>query len=903
MCLNETWLNSEIKDCEVSIPGYDIIRNDRPTYGGGVALYVRNDLKIIERDDIHRKHNVDSCWVEVIHKDNKNILIGTIYRPPAHDLDYYDKMLDLLSMVTTECKDIVLLGDFNLNSYDNVSARSIDSIQKMFDITQLVTSPTRQAVKITRDGRINHSNSLIDLIFTTMPNSHYNTCVIKTTISDHFLVKTKIHFSKVIKHKTVTFRDYKNFNQTDFKQAIMEFLEQNDIHACNDIERCWQIFKDGFINISNIFAPLVTRRLKPRKCPWITIEIVRNIHERDYYHKLYWKTKSEVHRNQYKAQRNFVTSLIRNTKRKYYEDKVNSNLNNPNKLWKIFNEVLSSKQKHSCPAFFTPNQFNNHFCSVGENIANSFENQDKSFPWKNPASIYAFKFQEIKHNNVRELLEKLSDSSSLDILNFDSKLLKIASEEITPVLTYIFNLSIRGGVFCSDWKIARVTPAYKDRGSKSDMNNYRPISCITHIAKILERLINKQVMDYLTKYSFISEDQSAYRTKYSTVTALHRVTEDWLSALNESQQIAVIYLDTKKCFDSIDHEILLEKLKCYGIKCNELQWFKSYLSRRTQKVFMENRYSDEGVLKYGVPQGSILGPTLFLLYINDISQYGIKATINIYSDDVLIYYASADINDLNKHLQDSLDNISYWYEKNRLVLSAEKCGVMLVTNKTNVEEICLRLNDDMLQQVDHFKYLGVYLDCHLTFNSHVLKKVSQMKSKLSFLRRLSTYLPQVALNKVYKALILPSLDYAITVWGQTSINNVNLLYRQEKLAARILCNDFDFINTRGDDLCNSLGWKNFNERLKFAISCTLYKAIHGLLPQYLCDPIIFDFEVHGYHTRGAINNNLHLPFPKNEKFKQSLYYNGAVIWNNLENMLRDSTSFTMFKRQYKLIYF
>ena len=868
-----------------------------------MALYIKNDIDYIDRDDIYSKHNIESCWIEIKHKHNKNILIGTIYRPPSENLEYFGKMVDLLSMLSTESKDLVLLGDLNINCLDKTKIKSVESIETMFDMKQLISAPTRQAIRATKDGNVTYASSLIDLIFTTVPNSHYNTCVVKTSISDHYLVKTKIRFSKIINHKTITFRDYKNFNDMAFKSDLVKFLDKENTLKLTDVEKVWTHFKEKFTDVSNCHAPLITRRLKPRKCPWMTTEIVKTIHERDYYHRLFWKKKNQIYKAEYKKRRNLVTSLIRNTKRKYYEDNINNNMGNPNMLWKTFNDLLGSKQKQMESTIFTASQFNAHFCAVGTTIADSFIGQDKTFPWKSPASIYTFSFKQITPNDVESLLKVLPNNSSLDILNFDHKLLKIACGEISTILAHIFNLSIKENTVCGDWKIARVTPAYKGKGTKGDMNNYRPISSIPHIAKLMERLINKQLVDYLTEHDLISADQSAYRAKHSTVTALHRVMEDWLDALNESQQIGVIFLDTKKCFDSIDHDILLNKMKHYGIVDNESKWFMSYLSGRKQKVFMNNKYSEEGTLKSGVPQGSILGPTLFLLFINDLSQYGLKSTINIYSDDVLIYFASNDITELTCTLQESLDSISHWYTRNRLLLNATKCGTMVISNKLHPDKMTLHLDNVFLDQVDSFVYLGVTIDPQLNFNFHCLKKVAQIKSKLSLLRRLSSFLSKECLSKMYKTMMLPSLEYAFTVWGQTSANNIEIIMKQEKLAARIICKNFDYIDTRGEDLCIELGWLHFNDRLKYAISCTMFKMIHGQLPDYLSNQIIYQFEVHGYQTRGAINNDLYLQFPKVEKFKQSLYYNGATIWNGLDNTLRDSVTLKAFKRQYRALYF
>ena len=882
----------------MTIPNYAILRNDRMTHGGGVAMYIKNDIKYKDRSDIYTKHNIESCWIELTGKENKNLLVGTIYRPPSANVDYYNRIIDMLNQVSTECKDIVLLGDFNLD-YFSYKGKSVKALETMFDMSQLITSATRVSTKVDKNGVLTNRETLIDILLTTVPQHHHGTCVIDTTLSDHFLIKSKVRFIKEVCHKTVTFRDYKNFNCENFNKDLDTIFHNYQSQDVNDVEKLWLFFRDSFNEVSNRHAPLVTRRLKSKSCPWITTDIVKLIHERDYAHKSFRKTHNQSYWDNYKHLRNQVTSLIRNTKRSFYENEINNNLGNASHLWKVINGILPTKSKHLDSSIFTPSQFNNHFCKIGEYVANSFIDCDKSYPWKGPNSIHQFKFSKIKQCDVEKLLNDLPMKSSLDILNIDSKLLKIGAKYISKILTHIFNVSMDNGIVCNDWKMARVSPSYKNKGSKSDMNNYRPISNISHIAKVIERLINKQFMKYLSENNFISESQSAYRPEYSTVTALHRVMEDWLDALNDSQYIGVVYLDTKKCFDSINHEILLHKLSRYGVLDVEHRWFTSYLHNRKQKVLINNNYSDEGLLKTGVPQGSILGPTLFLLFINDLPQYGLKATINIYADDVLVYFASEDVTQLNGSLQKSLNSVNNWYTENKLLLNPDKCGTILISNKkTDGAVLKLQLGDTMLLNVDSFEYLGLKIDNQLNFNLHVQSKVSSMKSKLSSLRRLSSILPINILKKLYKVTILPSLDYAISVWGSTSNNNIELIEKQQKLAARIILNDFDYRNSRGQILCNSLGFKPFIERYKYTTSCLIYKCVHGSVPTYLSDHILFEFEVHNYQTRGAINNNLYLPLPKKEKYKQSIFYNGAIFWNSLNDFIRDSHNIDAFKRNY-----
>ena len=901
LAINETWLNSNIEDSEISIPGYNILRNDRPTHGGGVAFYIKKEIKFKAREDIYKRHSLESCWIELSTKQGP-LLIGTVYRPPSANNVYYDKFLDMLNDVSTEGKDIILLGDLNLNCLNHASNKTISSLEAMYDMKQLVKSSTRIYPMTNSQGQLYFKESLIDIVLSTLPNFHKCTSVIKSSLSDHFLVKTKINIQPAIVHKTVTYRDYNKFDADSFTKDLLNSNTLKEVTSIQDTEYAWGHFKNIFMNICNKHAPLKTRRVRIRKCPWINTEILKHIHSRDYAHRKYLKTKDENDHKAYKMLRNKTTSLIRNTKRSYYETKINDNSSNPSQMWNIINDILPAKPK-DCQYIHTPDQYNKYFCEVGSKISNSFTSSKLKYQWIGQDSIYRLNFMSVTKEQVQKELESLSTNTSLDIIYMDCKLLNLAANVISQYLSHILNLSINQSVVCKDWKMARVIPAYKNKGNKEDLCNYRPISNISHIAKVVEKLINKQLMNYLIKYDLISEAQSAYRPKHSTVTALHRVMEDWLEALNDGCEVGICFLDTTKCFDSISHKILLDKLKRYGIQNDEHKWFISYLKNRTQKVMINNQYSQSGTLSTGVPQGSILGPTLFTLFINDLPNFTIKASVSIYSDDVLLYYIGKDLSDVKVYLQSAMNSISEWFCRNKLLLSTDKCGTMLITNKKSDMKLELTLNGSFIKEVDQFKYLGVIFDSQLKFDNHVQSKIPKIRKQLGALRRLSTFVSRPVLQYIYQTVIQPSLDYGITVWGLCSESSRKLINKQQYLAARIILNNFDYDNYEGQQLCGELNWRSFQDRLEYMTCCTIYKCIHGLFPNYLSDHILYEFEVHDYNTRGAINNDLYLPLPKIEKYKMSLFFYGAKIWNTLTNSLRDSSNILSFKKNYKRLYF
>ena len=264
---------------------------------------------------------------------------------------------------------------------------------------------------------------------------------------------------------------------------------------------------------------------------------------------------------------------------------------NPKEMWKAINTELPKPGKDSVTTSITPDEFNDYFSIIGHNVVSSNITVNDEYKWKLPESIYTFKFSRISVDDVYKLLSALPDRSNNDILDFDAKLLRMTAPIIAPSLTMIFNASIMNSYFVNDWKFAKVLPAYKGKGSAQDKINYRLLSLVMHIAKILERIIQIQLMTYMDEHAFITIDQSAYLKKHSTQTSLHRLIDDILENRNNNEITGLCFLDIQKCFDTIDHTILLDKLSHYGIRTVELRWFQSYLTDRMQRVTYNGQVS------------------------------------------------------------------------------------------------------------------------------------------------------------------------------------------------------------------------------------------------------------------------------------------------------------------------
>ena len=515
---------------------------------------------------------------------------------------------------------------------NNVSHTSfIGYLEDLFSMTQLVSEPTRETPS---------SVSLIDVILSTKPELHCRTNVLKFSMSDHYCVQTtlKNQTENNVEHKSLTFRNYKKFEIQRFLDDVKRVAQNFD---CEDnLQVLWSNFRNKFIEVSDKHAPFVTRRLKNRMNPWITHEIVKLMYRRDHVKQKAVKSKCQTKWNEYRKLRNQVTMQIRTEKNKYYLQQSNQCANNPKSVWKFLNKVINNKNMIPPPNDLLPDELNEYFSTVGVDTANKYfeRSDDQSYPWKGPNfTTSSFTFSEVDIDTVLKLLISLGDTSSNDVLGFDGKLLFLSAAIIAPLITKMFNMSLQMGSVIDDWKVSNVTPVFKGGDDRYEKTNYRPISVICHIAKILEKLVQKQLVQYLIENELLCIDQSAYRQYHNTQTSLHRCNEDWIDNLCDNVFTAVCFLDIRKCFDTIDHGILIDKLKRYGIVKIEASWFRSYLKDRSQYVKCNGKLSAKSYVPIGVPQGSVLGPVLFSLFVNDINRHVYPSTVNLYADDTLMY--------------------------------------------------------------------------------------------------------------------------------------------------------------------------------------------------------------------------------------------------------------------------
>ena len=461
------------------------------------------------------------------------------------------------------------------------------------------------------------------------------------------------------------------------------------------------------------------------------------------------------------------------------------------------------------------------------------------------------------------------------------------------VIACIFNKSIEKGYFKSILKTAIVSPIYKGEGSRSDPSNYRPISVLLIIARVFERLIHQQLYPYLNK--FLWKSQSGFRSLYSAETASLKATNNWLLNIDKGKYNLALFLDMKKAFD---HNILLRKLEYYGIIHKKLNWLTSYLSDRLQYCKIDGQISSKLKVRLGIPQGSCLGPLLFLVYINDLPQCLANSEPDIYADDTSLTNNEKDLAALENKVNRDLFNIEKWLYANKLQLNAVKTKYMIIATPHRLkrkQKLCIKIGSKEIEEVDVRSYLGITVDNRLKWNEHIHILCKKISSAIAALRQVR-FLPREALLSIYRTLIESRIRYCCTIWGNCNAKLKNRVQKLQNRAARTITNAKS--DADNDELLNTLNWLNVQQLIDYTAALQFWKAVNDEGPQYIRDMFIPLKSIPNYNTRAAANN-FRPPVSNLEYGSRRFSQYGCKIWNSLPKDIQATKSLESFKENLK----
>ena len=861
--ISESRLHSNISDDSIGIPGYDIIRRDGvESSHTGLVIYVNHKLN----DSVHRRPDLESShieciWLEVKCSANSSLLLCILYRNPASTLCWFDYFVSMLDNANATGRNVLLLGDFNIDMLKRNSAW--DSTTALFGLSQLVNTPTRVTAS---------TSTLIDHIYTTNIHLVQHVWVPNVGISDHFPVlcslKSKLIKRKKLEHTYLTYRSFKHFHP----EAFCHDLQQASFHEVlnhTDPNNALQLWYHLFLAILNKHAPVKKKRVRhPLLPPWLTKEVIKAMSIRD-------NLRKNKDLAAFKKQRNVVKSLVRKAKKDYFQTLIEGN-NNISTIWKAINTFIKPNKasSHSTLPSVNANDFNKYFLSVADkptstnsNIFHSKNRYLEEFCQERLTSVEAFRIPLLGVHEVGRFIESLNKKSTGPD-GISSSILKLSLPYIIDSLTHIYNQCISEGTFPQEWKKAKVIPLPKIK-TPTQLDNYRPISILSVLSKPLEKHVHKHLMTYLDKHSLLYPLQSGFRPNFSCHTALTHLIDNWLSAINTSEVVGSVFLDFKKAFDMVHHDKLLDKLSLYLRNNTSLKFFQSFLHDRQQRVQLGGTVSTYGTLKSGVPQGSVLGPLLFCLFINDLPMHLSNKTVmcTMFADDTTLSVSGTSTNIVTNTLQKSLDELNCWCLSNYMVLNPLKTKYMVITTRQKHQlhplSLSLSLGTMPVERVTEHKVLGVIIDEHIDWNAHLQKLCHKVSSSLFLLSKLRQYVDTQACRIFFHAHILSHINYGSTLWDNCSnvnLKRLNSLYRR---ASKIIITD-KCLST--EEKMELLDIPPLKKQFKINKCVLMKKIVDGRAPNYLLSLFQQSFR--------SCNHFL-LPQPRIDLFKSSLSYSGV----------------------------
>jgi len=836
-------------------------------------------------------------WLE-IRFNNQILLVCTIYRPPNNGLPFWDNLQDMFDNVKqSHIKKYVILGDFNAD--DNMPhGNHLSNFIAANNLVSHVNEPTR----IT-----SNTQTCLDRIITNIPHYVYDTEVIAPLLSnDHCTVCITLTFriSKSHCYKRLMW----DYNRADFVGLNNHISHLNWDQICDgytDIDRAADNWTNTLITALKQFIPnriVVVRRLDK---PWYTSDLRRQRRALERCHK---RAKSRNNNNAvwaaYRRIRNMYIQNCRDRHSEYDQRQLQilsqSDFKTKN-CWKLYRSILGIVNDHTCPSLLVQgnnvtdnkakaNVFNQLF--VSKSTINDIGIPDPGEPIRN-ANVDIFYHVDVTLNDVTDQLSILDISKAYGPDEIGPRVLQGIRHSIAPSLRKLFNASLLLQKVPSIWKCANVTPIFK-KGDKSNPANYRPISLLCSTGKILERIIFKYLFNHFRDNSIISIWQSGFMPQCSTVHQLVELYHNFCCAIDKGKEVRVVFLDISRAFDRVWHVGLLYKLRKAGIDGPLLRWLENYLKYRQQRVCLNGEYSDWGELLAGVPQGSILGPLLFLIFINDLTEVTRFCHMRLFADDTCVYLTIDNREQAGEMVNADLQAIHNWSKKWLVDFSAPKTKSLIVSNKHDREQNPrIEMNGMLMDEVQSHKHLGIVLHRSLKWSGHIDEIYIKAMRRLDVIQHLKFKLPRESLQRYYMSFVLPTLEYGDQLWDSACDQDLKKLDRVHVRAMRIITGATN--RSSVELLYRDLGWNTLAQRRTIHRLKLYFKIMNNQTPTYLSD--LMPEAAHERNVYPIRNrHDMTLFRTRSATFYKSFFPSTTRDWNNLPIVIRQAPCLHSFSR-------
>ena len=801
ICIQESWTHEGIEMSQFSLPNYTMLfKNRRLSTHGGLIMYIHDDFAYKELDKemiLSSTSNLfESQCVEIWRKTSayQKYIIGNIYRLPSYigdDLSTFtDKYTNLLNILRTRSKFVYLCGDYNIyilkicsNNHYNTFYENVMSCC----FVPKITLPTRIC---------DTASTLIDNIYTNVLDKSHTSGILIRPLSDHqmyFCVMNENYVKPTTKQKYIEVEVFNEENVESFRKEIadLEIHKKLDDTVDRDPNYNYEIVSTLLQNAKSKHIPKRIKKFNKRrhkKERWMTDELLEQVIKKN---EMYvdWKTTPITHPDyeqvklRFKGYEKIVSKGIDKEKKDYFDRVFVAYKSDMKKTWQVISETLSrNKKSHEMPSVFNhegheladsveiANAFNTYFANIGKHLSSQIDQSDTNADYKlyfTSPTEEKMRFKCITTDYTMKAIEGLESKKSSGHDGISNTLLKVIKASISQSLTIIINQMLTTGIFPDTFKVSKVIPLYK-KGDSSLLVNYRPISLLPTISKIFEKVIHDQLYDYFDKYNLLAEQQYGFRKQHSTEYAAVKLIDHVSKEMENGKTPTNVYIDLSKAFDTLTYDILLFKLKYYGVTDTALDLMRSYLTNRKQYVVFNGCQSDYSEIYTGVPQGSILGPLFFSIYINDLINVSNRLNFLMYADDTTIYFNLEEFEYLNRErdINTELKKVNTWLKLNKLSLNAQKTKLMIFHRKQKqVDEINVQLNGTQIERVESFNFLGIMLDENLTWKSHIEMVAKKFSKVTGILYRLKNIFPENVLFVLYNSLIVSYINYGLLLWG------------------------------------------------------------------------------------------------------------------------------------------